>query len=1511
MKFRVTASSIIISLLVCLCALVLVCTLGFAKIGYEKVEALISNSTDFGDIGIKVEVESMDGTLAKAITFNKIEISNSNTSLINIEKIDISLGLFDMVKLAIGWGSPNVDVTISNASVYVNNDSIAFISNLNKGSSASAGPLNLPELNITIHLSNLNAIVDYSKVKTNVTNIGASAYIASKEGKISFTGADLNIPFVQVNEIQAKDLRLSVDENLQITASLDSVSYDNYVSAKQISALVNLKDDMVKVATYLESIDGSYLNCEASFSGTTANIDYYLDSCEVDLEAYISQSNLNYGEYEATVKGVTANFNVGLSTFNSLGFVYFDSLKTSGLEDFTLSSLMAQSGELDLSYNKKNLEARLKAFLKGESTNALVESFSTNLDVSTSIKDLSQISSLNATLNNFYCASLPSNANIVFDFKAKKEATLSVKVGSQLDGLISLSLAEEATNTIETKLYLSELCPQKYTAIYNQFLSQQKVITKNTSFNGSIVFGINLKEKILNFATLENLSIKKINDVSKYVDSGLFSMNLAVMNLEIDSKSYSGAVSFESTLNDSLLEVGTLAITSNSLRLSYSGSIDYNNLIPDGRLSLQNAENGSELAALTFDFIEGTKSYSFRLSSPILSKTSIYGTLDWQNEEAITASAFIESNYLTENTIPFDVKVIKNPLEIQVDSQFFTFAATLEDQRLANINGKLNDLEVKVTDLISVAVTLDATVSYDLISGKFDTKINDFSTRVSDFFSFGFTASLNDRKLSLDNLKIVRGQDTYNFTGALTFDYPSLASLASIAGDGVSALVDLKDDKGIFSIVGTVTNKQYNLQLDVNSLIDIKLNLLGTYENGFFAQGKVNWAQASGFDFNAQYKDGNFGLYDSSGNLGSLSLKDIDFNLNSSDMSMLFSFSFENEVEKRIYENDKQSGTIIFSARLESFATSLLSLVTGLDFDVSFTVGLKDFLLDDGYSIPDTSVDIFFSKEIFTLTGNLINGTIDTANKYLDVHVDKNFLFGFDLKGYYGDELDLYASNIYLPLPLVNQFTDLIIMGVNQADITGDLLIQGNPKDPKLYGMLYCQSLEMWLSYLPEQTLSVKNIAISVQDHSFKIARTPVVGHSTKDGRFIDATVSIALDLQNLKVESLEVTTDVHSPVDLWVPLPLDSSELELRGNTTGLVTYGISNGKPYLSCDAVISDTLIDFDIEDKQDWIYQLNSPINLDVTLTIGSDVEFCYPQKDSAFIDFTLSEGETVYLSYLPETKSIETSGSLSFKTGQVYYFQNDFYISEGSLDLTPRNNGTTNSTGLSFLLNLTAKLKDYDSSGDKVEINLILQNATLDNISPRFTSTPSMTENEILSLLGQTILPSSSFDQTVSVASVASLAAAATDAISRLGLIESNNNYSLTATIRESLGFDIFSLRSNILQNIIIDALPGQLSGKNDISLLSRYLDGTSLFAGKYLASGVFAQMSFRLKSDTSHNNTSKYGHFLSNDLILDMEFSVDWDNPIGTFTIFTNPQELSAFNILDTIGFSVTKRIQF
>ena len=101
------------------------------------------------------------------------------------------------------------------------------------------------------------------------------------------------------------------------------------------------------------------------------------------------------------------------------------------------------------------------------------------------------------------------------------------------------------------------------------------------------------------------------------------------------------------------------------------------------------------------------------------------------------------------------------------------------------------------------------------------------------------------------------------------------------------------------------------------------------------------------------------------------------------------------------------------------------------------------------------------------------------------------------------------------------------------------------------------------------------------------------------------------------------------------------------------------------------------------------------------------------------------------------------------------------------------------------------------------------------------------------------------------------------------------------------------------------------SEDEEVSMLARYLDRTSLFAGKYIGDNWFVKVRLMLKADSNVKLSNKVGHFLAKDLILDTEISLDWDTPMGTLSVFTQPRELSVFDILDTIGFSVTKQIQF
>ena len=300
--------------------------------------------------------------------------------------------------------------------------------------------------------------------------------------------------------------------------------------------------------------------------------------------------------------------------------------------------------------------------------------------------------------------------------------------------------------------------------------------------------------------------------------------------------------------------------------------------------------------------------------------------------------------------------------------------------------------------------------------------------------------------------------------------------------------------------------------------------------------------------------------------------------------------------------------------------------------------------------------------------------------------------------------------------------------------------------------------------------------------------------------------------------------------------------------------------------------------------------------------GKGVKFFYPNSPNPFISATLTENQAFSFTYDHLTDEFEVDGNFAFRSGEIYYFQKNFFITEGSMVL--HTDAISGRNAVIPRINLRAKVTDFDSAGNRVDIFLVLRDSTLTSLNPYFESIPAKEVNEIMEILGQSILPTGAYGE-IGLYSVASLAAAATDVAERLGLLELSQTAQLTETIRISLGLDMFSIRSNIVQNILFDALP--VTGvMGSLSPIARYLHNTSIFMGKYIGTNFFLQALVHL----SAMERSKVGSsFLSPDLSIDLELSLDWENPLATISFFTQPSELSFTNILDTMGFSVTKRI--
>lgn len=175
----------------------------------------------------------------------------------------------------------------------------------------------------------------------------------------------------------------------------------------------------------------------------------------------------------------------------------------------------------------------------------------------------------------------------------------------------------------------------------------------------------------------------------------------------------------------------------------------------------------------------------------------------------------------------------------------------------------------------------------------------------------------------------------------------------------------------------------------------------------------------------------------------------------------------------------------------------------------------------------------------------------------------------------------------------------------------------------------------------------------------------------------------------------------------------------------------------------------------------------------------------------------------------------------------------------------------------------------------------------------------------MSILGNSILPSTAYGSS-NIGSIASLVTSGVDVLSRMGVINTGNGGNLVNIIRESLHVDIFSLRTNIIENFLLTTIFPD--AEHSYSPLATYLNNTSIYLGKYLSDNLYFQIMFYLQAmDNSVNEAS----FLTDDLSLDLEISFEWENPLGTFTIFSTPGYLSLPSLMDNFGIRYTKTIDF
>ncbi len=995
---------------------------------------------------------------------------------------------------------------------------------------------------------------------------------------------------------------------------------------------------------------------------------------------------------------------------------------------------------------------------------------------------------------------------------------------------------------------------------------------------------------------------------------GRAAIDLALLSAKVGKLEVDAGFTFLSDIKADAVLVEAMTLAVNDYRLVFSGQTELNHWLPRGRLELYRVEDGQLLGSTTF-FDQPPASYRFQASTPLEPSFQIEGVISRASRELLNAEGSIT---LFSSLYPFSLSFNTSNLQfILTQEDRLRLAGNLAPPISATLSA--NGFALPNRGFFANA-KLSGNLDLDFFS-LLDFSVESDALQLSDVSFQGRTYTLEtpvkatNNSLLMEDMLLMDGDKTFlsrlSYTGS---DFVSLYATSLFTPFDASFVLKAEEEEKIaLALMGSSdrlsgTAALSALPLDrfvpASSELLIDLTALGYTDrktqlglDGMITltQGEASFVSKFSADpQQLRFFSSRFSQPDFTYTGDALQIRQGEAT-STGTFEHIRHLSYKDQLSTLGYELAIDLGTM---QSIFELPKALEPILAG---QMQAKLSVHDIQIYGEKGFSDGSYEVNLADSVIRVEGEHLDLDYDLASQSLDVLLRPSFGIGFAAKGSLApDDFGLSISSIHFPLALINRTFLKPIFKFLDGTVNGELMVGGSAEAIRLYGQLSVDSSRMELFWLPQDIITMKNMTVTLDGNRGVSPRVPFFSTNKVTGKTVQGFGKVGASFDGLRLENYEIHAESGDEM-LYVWIPMQGFDADIRtyaGGTFNLFGIGFET---WLDGQVVIQDTTMSLGIKDLPFW-YVANNLTTTDFDLVTGKNVTFFYPNTPNPFIKATITENQKISFAYDHITDAFQIDGNFSFRSGEIYYFQKNFFITEGSLSL--HTDALSGQSQIQPIINLRAKLTDFDTEGNRVDIFLVLRESSLTNLNPQFESIPSKDVNEILEILGQSILPTGAYGQ-VNLYSVASLAAAATDVAERLGYLDASQTTQLTESIRISLGLDMFSLRSNILQNILFDALPGNTLG-GVLSPLARYLNNTSIFMGKYVGRQFFLQALLHLSAmDRSKVQRS----FLSPDLSLDLELSLDWMNPLGTISFFTQPNELSFTNILDTIGFSVTKRI--
>jgi hypothetical protein len=479
--------------------------------------------------------------------------------------------------------------------------------------------------------------------------------------------------------------------------------------------------------------------------------------------------------------------------------------------------------------------------------------------------------------------------------------------------------------------------------------------------------------------------------------------------------------------------------------------------------------------------------------------------------------------------------------------------------------------------------------------------------------------------------------------------------------------------------------------------------------------------------------------------------------------------------------------------------------------------------------------------------------------------------------------IDASTSDLYIDMAALWRFIPpLDFLAFPGGIVTASIRVAGPFDEPEFFGNARGTSLQILVpQYLPDP---IRPVPVNVSLNGYEMSFGPVDAVVGQGRGTVSGWARFDQWIPNTFAMGIQV------PQNSPIPYDLDISGILANGLVYGNLDMSLEDFVFYLKGELTAQDTEISLNsnelgAQESRPSTYEepFISMIS-DIALRAGRRVDFFWPSVDFPMLQASADLGTGIHITTDAIAQRYTMIGDVKLRSGEIFYLERNFYIREGTLIFRE------NETQFDPFITARAELRDQADIGP-VTISMMIDNAPLRSFTPRFISSPSLSQMEIYSILGQN--PQGAGDSR-------NLATSAFfDSLAQFTVIGR-----LQRQVRNFLGLDMLSLRTQLFQNMLISVSGGRLSGNSTGReyRVGNYFDNTTVFVGKFFGAELFGEAMFSLKYD---ENRLDWGG-----LVIEPEFGLEMRNPLFDirFTMVpTHPENM----YIDDVSFSFIWRRTF